>query len=269
MQHLHTFAESVAEGVRAQLGPGWRLQPTGAGLWAARGDRGLVVDLQDLAVRHPDGPGEQDLAGVAACLRRWEGAPPDFAEIGPRLLPYLWRGDELPAQVPLLRRPWHAPLWVGYGVAEPECTLALTTDLLLGWGASAREVDGLALRNLQGEAVGPSRVVAGVLYTLGEGEHRERNAARVLLPAVMERLARICGARSLLVGLPHRGLAVILRARRDGDTEEAALSRLNRARALMARQYRSAAFPLSRALLGWSDGQWSPLQAADSLWTPA
>ena len=269
LERPHTFALAVADGVRSELDPEWHVQPAGATLRAGRGDTRLVVDLEDLAARNPAGVDAGACAGVATCLRRWAAAPQSFADVGERIFPCLWRTEEMPPLVPLLRRPWHDPLWVGYGVAEPECTLAVTLEQLPEWGASARELDRLALLNLQRDAQPPSRVVPGVLYTLGDGEHRERNAAQVLLPTVMELCARLCGARRFLVGLPHRGFAVILRAQREDEPGDAARRRLDRARAITSRQYREADYPLSDALFAWMDGSWAAQPPAGTLWTPA
>lgn len=269
LERLHAFAQAVADGVRSQLDPEWQVQPAGAALRVARGQTRLVVDLEDLAARHPAGVDAAACAGVAACLRRWDTAAPDFARVAEQIVPCLWRSEAMPPLVPLLRRPWHDPLWVGYGIAEPECTLAVTLEQLPGWGTSARDLDRLALLNLQRDAQPPSRVVSGVLYTLGDGEHRERSAAQVLLPAVMELFARLCGARRFLVGLPHRGFAVVLRAQREDEPGDAARRRLDRARALTSRQYREAAYPLSDALFAWMDGIWAQPSRLGGLWTPA
>ncbi len=255
--------------MRAALDPDWRVHPAGAVLEVFLGDRRWVVDLPDLAARHPAGPDARACAGVAACLRRVAASSPNFAAVRDHLLPCLWRGDGFPSLVALLRRPWREPLWVGYGAAEPECTLAVTLEQLPAWGVSAQDVDRTALANLQAVAQPPERVVAGVLYALTGGPSPERNASGVLLPATMERCAHLFETRRILAGLPHRGCAVILRACREEEPAEVAARRLDRARALIARQFRESPYPLDDRLFSWVDGRWAPPAVSGTLWTPA
>ena len=251
------LAEAVVAGLRTRLGPPWSVRPVGAGLLASRRGEEAVVDLLDLAARHPHGVTADDLDAIAACVRRHVEAPPTLAAVGERLLPCLWTGDEVPAPLGLVRRPWHDPLWIGYGVQEDRCTFAVTSSALRAWDTDAATVDRRAVGNLQRGDGAVSRVVAGVLYAFADAMHPERSAAQVLAPGALERLARRCGVPGFLVALPHRGLAILLRAPRGDDPERLVRARWDRTRAIARRQYREALGPLTGAFFAWEQGRWT------------
>lgn len=256
------FAEAVVGGLRLRLGPPWSVRSVGAGLVASRQGREAVVDLLDLAARHPRGVSADDLDGVAACVRRHVEEPPTFAAVGERLLPCLWTGAELPAPLALVRRPWHDPVWIGYGLQEDCCTFAVTPEALRAWDTDAAAVDRRAMGNLQRGDDAVSRVVAGVLYTCADAVHPERSAAQVLAPGALERLARRCGVPGFRVALPHRGLAILLRVPRNDDPDGLTRARWDRARAIARREYREALGPLTDAFFAWERGRWTAPRGA-------
>ncbi len=249
------FGPAIQALVARRLGGSWQVSLVGAAL-VVRGTSGLaLVDLPDLAVRAHTLPDLDTVAdGVVRCLGRnaREGARP--RPPAERLVPTLWRGDQLPASLQIVRRPFVQPLWMGYGVAEAECTLAVTAADLKTWGLSARDVHELALEGLRQRHVSAERVVAGSLYAWGLGTPDPEGACHVLAPEALSQLARRIGARRFLVGLPARSIACVLR----WDREEGTPSRLDRLRGLAARYMRTAPFPLATDLLMWHDGLWEP-----------
>lgn len=256
------FAEAVVGGLRLRLGPPWSVRSVGAGLVVSRRGEEAVVDLLDLAARHPHGVIADDLDGIAACVRRQVEAPPTLAAAGERLLPCLWTGAQLPAPLGLVRRPWQDPVWIGYGVQGDRCTFAVTSADLRAWDADAAAVDQRAMGNLQRGDGAVSRVVAGVLYAFADAAHPERSAAQVLAPGALERLARRCGVPAFLVALPHRGLAILLRAPRGDDPDRLVRARWDRTRAIARRQYREALGPLTDAFFAWEQGRWTAPRGA-------
>lgn len=241
---MRRAGEMAADGLRRALGHGWGVDPAGGAAHVQRASGNWLVDLADLAARHPEGVADGAWAAAAACLRRRLAARPDFAAVSARLVPCLWAEESLPAGA--LHRPWRDGLCVGFGVAEPECTLAVTPGDLRAWGVTPGDVEMAALANLRAPGSRPQRLVAGVLYAMAGGPAPQRSAANVLLPGL-----RLPGARpgdGLLVAVPHRGLAVLLRAPREEEPEWLATARRQRAQQLVAFAHHRAAYPLSDRL---------------------
>lgn len=255
----NSWTQGVLMGIRERVNDAWSVQASGATLVIRGGAGPAALDLADLAARHPQGPDAAVLDEVVARVVRHLALPPRWEQVRAQLVPCLWRSEQLPARPTLLRRPWLAPLWVGYGIAGPACTLAVTTELASGWGVRASDVDAAALANLRASRPPLARVVAGVLYACADMRHPERSAAGVVDAGGLERLARRCGSDRLLLGLPHRGLAVVLRAPREDDPEEVAAPRLHRVQLLTAQRHRAAVFPLAGSVVSWQARTAAPL----------
>lgn len=236
--------ETAPDGLCRALGHGWSVDLTGGAAHVQRSSGSWLVDLADLAALYPGGVPEGAFAAVAACLSRRLSTAPDFAAISSQLVPCLWAEDTLPAGA--LHRRWRDGLRVGFGIAEPECTLAVTPGDLRAWGVTPVDVERAALANLRPLASRPQRLVAGLLYAISGGPAPQRSAANVLLPGL--RLPGMRPEDGLWVGVPHRGVAVLLRAPRDEEPEWLSAARWRRAQQVVAFEHLRAAYPLSDRL---------------------
>jgi hypothetical protein len=118
-----------------------------------------------------------------------------------------------------------AGLPVAYALHAGSFDVMVSGDHLLSWGVGTSEVQEAALRNLANwssaapwtdEVSGERRLISS---ETGDG----RDAARILLPEVVEHLARELGQHGrVLVGLPERHVLVAA-ALREGDDEFAEL----------------------------------------------
>ena len=96
---------------------------------------------------------------------------------------------------------------------------------MLSWGVSAAEIQDAAMRNLAKWSAGAAWTdeVSGERRLLSSDTGEGFDAARILLPEVVERLGHELGsAGRVLVGLPERHL-LVAGTLRPGDTEFAAL----------------------------------------------
>jgi len=122
--------------------------------------------------------------------------------------------DEGPCGIPVV-----------YAMSAGAYDIIVNGDHLLTWGVQASDIQDAALRNLAAWSAGASWTdeVSGERRLLSSDTGEGWDAARVLLPDVLDKLTRELGpAGRVLIGLPERHL-LIAGTLRPGDEEFAAL----------------------------------------------
>ena len=125
-------------------------------------------------------------------------------------------------------------------------------DHLLSWGVGAAEIQDAAMRNLAAWSAGAAWTdeVSGERRLLSSDTGEGWDASRILLPEVVDRLARELGSVGrVLVGVPERHL-LIAGTLRPGDDEFAALFA-----EFVVEQSGGADEPIDRRVFELSDGR--------------